>query len=78
MVEQLIADICQYHGYTPFLAEKLFELFGVDEVSLILPNYGPCPGPGGPRAHELCEFSRPSNSSPLPILPDPSLSESTR
>ncbi|GAA5912526.1 rRNA (cytosine-C5-)-methyltransferase NOP2 [Sporobolomyces salmoneus] len=32
MVEQLIADICQYHGYTPFLAEKLFELFGVDEA----------------------------------------------
>ncbi|GAA5931954.1 rRNA (cytosine-C5-)-methyltransferase NOP2 [Sporobolomyces koalae] len=32
MVEQLIADICQYHGYTPYLAEKLFELFGVDEA----------------------------------------------
>ena len=40
MVEQLIADICQYHGYTAFLAEKLFELFGVDEVSLLLPNSG--------------------------------------
>ena len=37
MVEQLIADICQYHGYTPFLAEKLFELFGVDEVRLDFP-----------------------------------------
>ncbi|GAA5921448.1 hypothetical protein JCM3775_003052 [Rhodotorula graminis] len=32
LVEQLIADICQYHGYTPFLAEKLFEIFGVEEA----------------------------------------------
>ncbi|GAA5930592.1 hypothetical protein JCM1841_006815 [Sporobolomyces salmonicolor] len=32
LVTQLIADICQYHGYTPFLAEKLFELFGVEEA----------------------------------------------
>lgn len=32
LVEQLIADICQYHGYTPYLAEKLFELFGIDEA----------------------------------------------
>ncbi|GAA6062634.1 hypothetical protein JCM10212_000296 [Sporobolomyces blumeae] len=32
LVEQLIADICQYHGYTRFLAEKLFEIFSVDEA----------------------------------------------
>ncbi|KIX92969.1 uncharacterized protein Z520_11242 [Fonsecaea multimorphosa CBS 102226] len=25
--EQLLADICTYYGYTPFLAEKLFSLF---------------------------------------------------
>ncbi|GJN87166.1 hypothetical protein Rhopal_000111-T1 [Rhodotorula paludigena] len=32
LVDQLIADICQYHGYTPFLAEKLFEIFNVEEA----------------------------------------------
>ncbi|GAA5907338.1 hypothetical protein JCM6882_002810 [Rhodosporidiobolus microsporus] len=32
LVEQLVADICQYHGYTPFLAEKLFEIFSVEEA----------------------------------------------
>ncbi|GAA6018475.1 hypothetical protein JCM8202_001391 [Rhodotorula sphaerocarpa] len=32
VVEQLLADICQYHGYTPFLAEKLFEIFSVEEA----------------------------------------------
>ncbi|OAP61895.1 ribosomal RNA small subunit methyltransferase B [Fonsecaea erecta] len=25
--EQLLADVCTYYGYTPFLAEKLFSLF---------------------------------------------------
>ncbi|GAA6037280.1 hypothetical protein JCM8097_008660 [Rhodosporidiobolus ruineniae] len=32
LIEQLIADICQYHGYNPFLAEKLFEIFSVEEA----------------------------------------------
>ncbi|KDE05585.1 hypothetical protein MVLG_04080 [Microbotryum lychnidis-dioicae p1A1 Lamole] len=32
LVEQIIGDICQYHGYTPYLAEKLFEIFPVDEA----------------------------------------------
>ncbi|KWU44134.1 NOL1/NOP2/sun family putative RNA met, partial [Rhodotorula sp. JG-1b] len=32
VVDQLLADICQYHGYTPFLAEKLFEIFSVEEA----------------------------------------------
>lgn len=32
LVEQLIGDVCQYHGYSTFLAEKFFDLFGVDEV----------------------------------------------
>ncbi len=30
--EQLIADICEYYGYTPFLAEKLFNLFSPAEA----------------------------------------------
>lgn len=34
LVEQLIGDVCQYHGYSTFLAEKFFDLFGVDEVSV--------------------------------------------
>ncbi|SCV67618.1 BQ2448_5229 [Microbotryum intermedium] len=32
LVEQIIGDICQYHGYTPYLTEKLFEIFPVDEA----------------------------------------------
>ncbi|GAA6011389.1 hypothetical protein JCM10207_008323 [Rhodosporidiobolus poonsookiae] len=32
LVEQLVADICQYHGYAPFLAQKLFEIFPVEEA----------------------------------------------
>ncbi|GEM07043.1 nucleolar protein NOP2 [Rhodotorula toruloides] len=28
----LISDICQYHGYTPFLAEKLFDVFSPEEA----------------------------------------------
>ncbi|GAV30216.1 hypothetical protein PMKS-003725 [Pichia membranifaciens] len=31
-VEQLISDICDYFGYTPFLAEKLFNLFSPSEA----------------------------------------------
>ena len=31
-VEQLISDICDYFGYTPFLAEKLFNLFSPGEA----------------------------------------------
>jgi hypothetical protein len=30
--EQLISDIANYYGYNEFLAEKLFNLFPVDEV----------------------------------------------
>ncbi|KAM0750192.1 NOL1/NOP2/sun family putative RNA met [Meredithblackwellia eburnea MCA 4105] len=32
LVAQLVGDVCQYHGYSPYLAEKLFDLFGVDEA----------------------------------------------
>ncbi|KAF9005558.1 NOL1/NOP2/sun family-domain-containing protein [Cyathus striatus] len=31
-VEQLLADICEYYGYNSFLAEKLFQLFPVEEA----------------------------------------------
>jgi ribosomal RNA methyltransferase Nop2 len=31
-VDQLIQDICDYFGYTPFLAEKLFNLFSPNEA----------------------------------------------
>ncbi|KAF8311308.1 NOL1/NOP2/sun family putative RNA met [Clavulina sp. PMI_390] len=31
-VEQLLADICTYYGYNAFLAEKLFNLFPVQEA----------------------------------------------
>jgi hypothetical protein len=31
--EQFIDDICTYYGYNKFLAEKLVDLFSVDEVS---------------------------------------------
>ncbi|GAV56051.1 hypothetical protein ZYGR_0AZ02230 [Zygosaccharomyces rouxii] len=31
-VDRLIKDICQYFGYTPFLAEKLFQLFSPAEA----------------------------------------------
>lgn len=31
-VDQLIQDICDYFGYTPFLAEKLFNLFSPSEA----------------------------------------------
>ncbi|GME72081.1 unnamed protein product [Ambrosiozyma monospora] len=30
--ERLIKDICEYFGYTPFLAEKLFNLFSASEA----------------------------------------------
>lgn len=32
--EQLVADICSYFGYNEFLADKLFQLFPVDEVPI--------------------------------------------
>ena len=31
--EQLLEDICNYYGYNRFLAEKLLELFPIEEVS---------------------------------------------
>ena len=31
-IDQLISDICDYFGYTPFLAEKLFNLFSPSEA----------------------------------------------
>lgn len=31
-IDQLIKDICEYFGYTPFLAEKLFNLFSPSEA----------------------------------------------
>lgn len=30
--QQLLSDICVYYGYTPYLAEKLFDLFSPDEA----------------------------------------------
>ena len=35
-VDQLVADIASYYGYNDFLAEKLFQLFPVNEVSILL------------------------------------------
>lgn len=32
-LDQILADIVSYYGYNEFLAEKLFQLFPVDEVS---------------------------------------------
>jgi len=32
-VDQLVADIASYYGYNDFLAEKLFQLFPVNEVT---------------------------------------------
>ncbi|KAK4058513.1 rRNA (cytosine-C5-)-methyltransferase nop2 [Microbotryomycetes sp. JL221] len=32
LIEQTVGDICQYYGYTPYLAEKLFDLFGPEEA----------------------------------------------
>ena len=33
-VDQLIADIASYYGYNEFLAEKLFQLFAVNEAGI--------------------------------------------
>lgn len=33
---QLISDIASYYGYNEFLAEKLFNMFPVGEVSLVV------------------------------------------
>ena len=33
-VDQLVADIASYYGYNDFLAEKLFQLFPVNEVNI--------------------------------------------
>ena len=33
-ISQLISDIAGYYGYNEFLAEKLFQLFSVNEVSI--------------------------------------------
>ncbi|KAK4053474.1 rRNA (cytosine-C5-)-methyltransferase nop2 [Microbotryomycetes sp. JL201] len=32
LVDQTVGDICQYYGYTPYLADKLFDLFGPEEA----------------------------------------------
>ena len=32
-IEQLTSDIASYYGYNEFLAEKLFQLFPVPEVT---------------------------------------------
>jgi ribosomal RNA methyltransferase Nop2 len=37
-VSQLISDIVSYYGYNEFLAEKLFNMFPVGEVSFIAPT----------------------------------------
>jgi ribosomal RNA methyltransferase Nop2 len=41
--EQFISDVCQYYGYNPYLAEKLVELFPIDEVSLFLTSFARMP-----------------------------------
>lgn len=33
--EHLLSDICAYYGYNEFLAEKLFNLFPVQEVNIL-------------------------------------------
>ena len=35
-VSQLISDIASYYGYNEFLTEKLFNMFPVSEVSLLM------------------------------------------
>ena len=35
-VSQLVSDIASYYGYNEFLAEKLFNMFPVGEVSLVV------------------------------------------
>ena len=35
-VSQLISDIASYYGYNEFLAEKLFNMFPVGEVTFIM------------------------------------------
>ena len=37
-MSQLISDIASYYGYNEFLAEKLFNMFPVGEVSLSAPT----------------------------------------
>lgn len=32
VMDQFIQDVCDYYGYNAFLAEKLIELFPIDEV----------------------------------------------
>lgn len=32
VMDQFIQDVCEYYGYNAFLAEKLIELFPIDEV----------------------------------------------
>jgi len=34
-ISQLLSDIASYYGYNEFLAEKLFQLFSVNEVSIL-------------------------------------------
>lgn len=34
--DQFISDVCEYYGYNTFLAEKLVELFPIEEVRFIL------------------------------------------
>lgn len=70
LVEQLVGDVCQYHGYTPYLAEKLFDLFGVDEVRLLRT-------PSVLLELNLNDHRRLSNSSTPPIPLVPSLFAST-
>jgi 25S rRNA (cytosine2870-C5)-methyltransferase len=38
-VEQVLADISSYYGYNDFLADKLFQLFPVEEVLVRLSNF---------------------------------------
>lgn len=37
--DQFISDICSYYGYNKFLAEKLVDLFSVDEVRYVARLY---------------------------------------
>ena len=44
-VSQLISDISSYYGYNEFLAEKLFNMFPVGEVSLFMSTLSITPTP---------------------------------
>jgi len=69
--DQFISDVCEYYGYNQFLAEKLVELFPIEEVGEDV-SCAEFQLIGSAAVHRL------SLSWTLPILRDLSLSEPIR